>query len=345
MINKYFALSLVAASVALASGCSSDDDDDNGEEIVVPAADTTNDSSAYDVVANSSDHSQLNDAIVAAGLADTLDDPANTYTILAPTNAAFDALDADALAALIADTDELTRTLQFHVLEGEITETDIANALNTGEESAVYTVTPLLGEGSLDISVGTETTYVVSDGITETGLASALTPMGEGATGVVYSIDAVLTPPEAEEGTDGGDDGTDGGDDGTDGGDDGTDTGTDTGGGDAGPVASSLSANNSAFLSAFTARFGDQKFDLATDVDPWTVFAPTEFADDADVGDYIVTGSALTVEDLLAAGSVTTFNGGTLTIDGTADALTVNGLPATLVGGDASVTYSVEGAL
>lgn len=57
-------------------------------------------------------------AVQQAGLVDTLNGP-GPFTIFAPTNDAFAAIPADTLSAVMADNDELTSILTYHVVAGE----------------------------------------------------------------------------------------------------------------------------------------------------------------------------------------------------------------------------------
>lgn len=70
--------------------------------------------SVVDLAAATPDLSTLVTAVQAAGLVDTLDGRGN-FTVFAPTNAAFAALPAGTLDALLADTDALTNILTYHV--------------------------------------------------------------------------------------------------------------------------------------------------------------------------------------------------------------------------------------
>ncbi|MFT5045497.1 MAG: putative surface protein with fasciclin (FAS1) repeats, partial [Porticoccaceae bacterium] len=142
MIKKYFALSVIAASVAIA-GCSSDD---NTPAVVAFVATPGVGGSSYDFIVLSEDHTTLEVAINAAGLADTLDNPANAFTIFAPNNSAFTALDADGdettltTAELIepANLAALVRILQYHVLGSDLTAAAIAQLItDAGGDPAV----------------------------------------------------------------------------------------------------------------------------------------------------------------------------------------------------------------
>ena len=67
--------------------------------------------------ANSPVLSRLNEVVVAACLADTLNDPNASYTVFAPANAAFEALPADTVEQLLADPQgRLAEILRYHVV-------------------------------------------------------------------------------------------------------------------------------------------------------------------------------------------------------------------------------------
>ena len=63
-----------------------------------------------------------------AGLVDTLSGP-GPFTVLAPSNAAFSAVPADILDALLSDPAALTQVLTFHVLPAAVRSTDLSNEL------------------------------------------------------------------------------------------------------------------------------------------------------------------------------------------------------------------------
>lgn len=328
MIKKYFALSLVAASVVVA-GCSSDDKDTDVPVVVVPAADSTNDSSAYDLIANSTDHTQFLAAIAAASLADQLDNPANEYTIFAPDDAAFAALDtaeAGAVAALLADVAEVTRYVQYHVVSGTQDDTTISTAI-TDAGGADFTLASLLvGEGE----DGTLTFTNPAAGLSVNGdtvIGTSTAPAGEGATGAMYTLAGVLTPPEVEV----------------------TNPGTtDPVTGESGPVLAEMEADADGFTKVLAA-LGSNTIKLDEDdgtQDPWNIFAPTDAAlgaADVALGDMVFVGARKLPADLIADTTVTTFDGSkTYAIGGTdAGSLTIGGAPAILLGGGTSVTYKL----
>ncbi len=62
-----------------------------------------------DIAAANSQLSTLVTALTAADLVTTLSDDTATFTVFAPTNAAFDKIEDSALATLLADTTALDR--------------------------------------------------------------------------------------------------------------------------------------------------------------------------------------------------------------------------------------------
>jgi len=137
MIKKVFAVSIIAATVALA-GCSSDDDDDDSAmtpvdmggdtdgDMPMTPIDTgmgnnlvdalTNDMGETEMVgASLSRFDTLLTAATAADLGGTLSNVANTFTVFAPVDSAFGMVPEEDLTALLADTAELTNTLLYHV--------------------------------------------------------------------------------------------------------------------------------------------------------------------------------------------------------------------------------------
>jgi uncharacterized surface protein with fasciclin (FAS1) repeats len=125
-------------------------------------------------------------AVEAAGLTDALSGTGN-FTVLAPTNEAFDAAFAATgltAAELLADTETLTSILTYHVLPVR-TRTAL---LFVGAE-----LTTLNGE-SVRFSESTRGQLVIND-----GAAQVLDANKVGSNGVVHAINAVLLPtPVAE---------------------------------------------------------------------------------------------------------------------------------------------------
>jgi len=132
--------------------------------------------SVVEVIANSEDHTTLEAAVMAAGLAETLAGE-GPFTVFAPTDAAFEALPEGALDALLADpTGGLTTILQYHVVAGKILSSDLMD----GQMAATL-------EGT-EIRVTKNDDGVFINGIKVT------TADIETQNGVVHVIDAVLDP-------------------------------------------------------------------------------------------------------------------------------------------------------
>jgi uncharacterized surface protein with fasciclin (FAS1) repeats len=99
---------------------------DNGvihvvDNVIMPPADmvTPTQNIVEVALADPDNFSTLVTALTTADLVSTLSNEDTTFTVFAPTNAAFDAVDPDALAALLADVDMLTSVLLGHVVSGE----------------------------------------------------------------------------------------------------------------------------------------------------------------------------------------------------------------------------------
>lgn len=130
-----------------------------------------------DLVVENDDFSTLEAALVGAGLAETFGED-GTFTVFAPTNAAFEAL-GDALDAIVADVEELTRVLTYHVVGEE---------LSSAELSGLDSVTTLQGQ-----KITIETT---EDGLLLNGNVEVVARDIEASNGVVHVIETVLVPGE-----------------------------------------------------------------------------------------------------------------------------------------------------
>jgi uncharacterized surface protein with fasciclin (FAS1) repeats len=86
--------------------------------ILPPTAKDEPTMSIVDVAVANPDFSTLVAALTAADLVPTLADENATFTVFAPTNAAFAKIDATVLSGLLADTDALSSVLLKHVIGG-----------------------------------------------------------------------------------------------------------------------------------------------------------------------------------------------------------------------------------
>ncbi|OWF49273.1 Transforming growth factor-beta-induced protein ig-h3 [Mizuhopecten yessoensis] len=129
-------------------------------------------------VLQSEGESTLVSLVQKAGLADALGQ--GTFTIFAPTNAAFAKLPADLLASLSNDVDALANVLKYHVVQGSIRKQDASN------------------EAQLDTLAGKKirlNIYSHNNEVTVEG--SKITDFDLRAdNGYVHIIDTVMLPPE-----------------------------------------------------------------------------------------------------------------------------------------------------
>ena len=90
---------------------------------------------------NSADHTTLVAAVKAAGLVDTLAGE-GPFTVFAPTNAAFDKLQAGTVETLLKpeNKDQLTKILTAHVIPGRLTAADLTRGLSGDEFNNFDTV-------------------------------------------------------------------------------------------------------------------------------------------------------------------------------------------------------------
>jgi uncharacterized surface protein with fasciclin (FAS1) repeats len=126
--------------------------------------------------------STLTQAIIAANLADVVNTRPDV-TLLAPTNAAFDALGADALPALLADVPRLTTVLTHHVVNGRLTPDELVGEHRT------------LNGDTVTVTGPAEAPTLAADQ-TVTAAAAATVVCGNVPTvnATVYVVDQVLTP-------------------------------------------------------------------------------------------------------------------------------------------------------
>jgi uncharacterized surface protein with fasciclin (FAS1) repeats len=128
--------------------------------------------------------STLVQAVTAANLGDTLN-TTEDITVLAPANPAFEAVPADALNALLADTAQLTTVLTHHVIPGRLTPEELAGTHTTLNNDEVT----IEGEG--------ENFTIAMDGIVAGMVASVVCGNVQTANATVYIIDQVLKPATA----------------------------------------------------------------------------------------------------------------------------------------------------
>jgi uncharacterized surface protein with fasciclin (FAS1) repeats len=153
------------------------DDDDATDEYTMDVVITL-----MDIVATAIDagFSTLVAAVDAADLVTTLqgDGP---FTVFAPTDDAFAAVNQTWLTALLGDTENLTKVLTYHVLSGAVMAADITDGLE------VATIE------------GTNITFAIDDSnVTINSVATIILTDIECSNGYIHVIDAVLLPESVE---------------------------------------------------------------------------------------------------------------------------------------------------
>jgi uncharacterized surface protein with fasciclin (FAS1) repeats len=128
-----------------------------------------------DIIVNSPDHNTLETAVIAAGLVDDLqgDGP---FTVFAPTDAAFAALPAGTLEALLNDIPALTNILTYHVVGAKAMSSDLSN----GQK-----IVTLQGK-EVTVTINNDGVFINNAKVTVADI--------EAENGVVHVIDAVLIP-------------------------------------------------------------------------------------------------------------------------------------------------------
>jgi transforming growth factor-beta-induced protein len=142
--------------------------------VLIPTEPTP--TTVFDIIANSDVHTTLEAGLIASGLDQdlTLGGP---FTVFAPTDAAFAALPAGVLDALLADpSGELTSILLYHVLSGTVLSTDLSDG---------QTATTLLGE-DITVTINGSGVFINDAQVIIADLTAD--------NGVVHVIDAILTP-------------------------------------------------------------------------------------------------------------------------------------------------------
>ena len=148
-----------------------------------PMADTqlVEEVTLVDIVSTNPDFSTLLAAVDAAGLSETLAGP-GPYTVFAPTNAAFAALEPGQLDALLLpeNQDDLTRIVSYHVVPGIVMAADVP-----AEDAATSTASV----NNLDLSVRR-----MADGTVMVNERTVTSADIQASNGVVHVIDGVLIP-------------------------------------------------------------------------------------------------------------------------------------------------------
>jgi len=117
-------------------------------------------------------------ALTAAGLVETLQGP-GPFTVLAPTDEAFAKIPAADLEKLLANKEELTKVLTYHVIAGNVPSSTVVTLADAATVEG-RKITIAVVDGKVVIN-GTST-------VTATDIAAS--------NGVIHVIDTVLLPPK-----------------------------------------------------------------------------------------------------------------------------------------------------
>jgi len=144
------------------------------------------DKTIVEIAASNDQFSTLVAAVKAAGLVDTLNGD-GPFTVLAPTNEAFEKLPAGTVESLLKpeNKDKLIAILTYHVIPGEVKAADVVKL--DGKSAATVNK-----DGQVMVKV--EGGKVKFSGKTT---ATVIKPDIEASNGVIHVIDTVLLPPGA----------------------------------------------------------------------------------------------------------------------------------------------------
>lgn len=158
--------------------------------------------------AETPEFSTLLTAVAAAGLVDVLADEEAYFTVFAPTDAAFAAVPADLLSAVLADVDLLTAVLTYHVVAGKVGTAELGELLAMfGEEieDAPEWFVGFTDDGGIEIATVNGASIVVYLSLDDMGMLSAMVNEAnivmtdvDATNGLVHVIDAVILPPAGE---------------------------------------------------------------------------------------------------------------------------------------------------
>ncbi|MET0209679.1 MAG: fasciclin domain-containing protein [Burkholderiaceae bacterium] len=159
-MNKRALLCAASAAVLAMAGCASM----SGSKTVAQTA------------ASTPSLSTLNRLIVEAGLSDTLNGT-GPYTVFAPTDDAFKAVPAKALADLAKDKEQLKAVLAYHVVPGKVSAEQLRNGPVKSVQGAPVNIAKAGSFITVEDAVVTQPDVAASNG-------------------VVHLVDKVLMPPK-----------------------------------------------------------------------------------------------------------------------------------------------------
>lgn len=142
-----------------------------------------------DIAVGSKDHSTLVAAVKAAGLVETLQS-AGSFTVFAPTNAAFAKLPAGTVETLLKAENKATlaKILTYHVVAGNLDAAAVVAAIKAGNGKAVVKT---VSGGSLTASLKDGKVILTDE---KGGVATVVAADIKAGNGVVHVIDTVVLP-------------------------------------------------------------------------------------------------------------------------------------------------------
>ena len=192
-MNKLTIVLASAASLAIAA-CAEETAEPTTEDTAAMndqmANETAEAGTIVEVAQDNPDFSTLVSAVTTAELGETLSGE-GPYTVFAPTNAAFEAVDQATLEQLMSEDgrEDLTNILTYHVVEGETMAQALTEAIEgAGEEG--YELTTVNGATLTATMEGGNVVLTDAAGNTATVTATDV----DASNGVIHVIDTVLMP-------------------------------------------------------------------------------------------------------------------------------------------------------
>ncbi|RJY09950.1 fasciclin domain-containing protein [Aurantiacibacter aquimixticola] len=192
---KKFTIALAsAASLALvACGDTATEDTTMDDEATMAdgtSVDENQPGTIVEVAQGNGDFSTLVSAVQTAELGETLSGE-GPYTVFAPTNSAFEAVDPATMEQLMSEEgrEQLTGILTYHVVEGETNAEALTQAITEAGEGG-YTITTVNGAELTATVDGGNVILTDAAGNTATVVQTDV----DASNGIIHAIDSVLMP-------------------------------------------------------------------------------------------------------------------------------------------------------
>ena len=176
-MKRTILLSLAAVAIVVAACSPAATASPSAAATTAPAPSAAAAGDIVTVASDAGSFQTLLQAATAAGLVDTLKG-AGPFTVFAPTDAAFAALPAGTLDALLKDPAKLKDILLYHVVPGKVTADQVVK-LTTAATAEGKAIKSTVKDGTVSLN---DTVKVVTTDI-------------PASNGVIHVIDAVLLPP------------------------------------------------------------------------------------------------------------------------------------------------------